>query len=214
MRHITKGEPPASFTAWKEKANEEWQPSFDNLQNPEKHDLRLALLREQGEVCCYCGCEIDEENSHIEHFRPQSRYPDQALAYENLYLSCLREVNPGAPLHCGHAKRNHFEENLVLSLLAADCERRFSYHLTGEIFPKDGNDAKAAYMCELLKLDIALLRYQRAATLDKVFDPDFLAGATDDDLQKLRQAFHARDIAGKYVPFGHVVARFAEQLMA
>ena len=99
MRHIEKGEPPESFCAWTMLANDNWSPSFENLQNPEKAALHGALLAEQGGVCCYCGGRIDASRSHIEHFRPQEIYPHLALDYTNLHASCIRETSPGIPLH-------------------------------------------------------------------------------------------------------------------
>jgi len=214
MRHIEKeNEPPTSFTEWKGQANESWQPTWDNLQNPQKEDLGQALLREQGGLCCYCGCELRRNEFHIEHFRPRKAYPHLELEYDNLHLSCIREFNPGEPRHCGHAKENHFDENKVISPLEEDCEKRFSYLLTGEIVPKEKNDEKANYMRELLKLDIGLLRRQRAEALSRVFDVDFLGEASLADLQKIRQRFCQRNDSGNFPPFAHVVARFAEQLM-
>jgi uncharacterized protein (TIGR02646 family) len=213
MRYIKKSDPPVSFTVWKGKANESWQPSWGNLQNPEKDVLRKALLREQGGLCCYCGCELRENDCHIEHFRPQTDYSGLALVYENLHLSCLCDVKPGVPLHCGHAKADHFDENKTISPIEDDCEKYFSYSWTGEIVPSDKNDEKADYMRELLKLDIGLLRRQRAAALSSVFDVAFLGEATADDLQIIRQAFCRRNDSGNFPPFAHVVSRFAEQLM-
>ena len=55
MKFIVKHEEPASFTAWKDLVNEDWQPSYDALRNPEKKAVHQALITEQGGICCYCG---------------------------------------------------------------------------------------------------------------------------------------------------------------
>ena len=125
MKWVKKQAEPTAFINWKSKANEEWEPSYDTLQNPEKRALHEALLTEQGQVCCYCGRTISLLDSHIEHFRPQETREDLALAYVNLHASCIREKSPGAPLHCGHAKGNDFDEGLVISPQDENCERRF-----------------------------------------------------------------------------------------
>jgi len=128
MMHVEKNESPASFEQWKCQDNESWQAAYRNLQHPEKEELHRALLAEQAWVCCYCGREIDEKSSHIEHFRPQETYPERALDYRNLHASCIRETCPAMPLHCGHAKKSAFDESLHISPLDAGCEQRFLVH--------------------------------------------------------------------------------------
>ncbi|KWR88168.1 hypothetical protein [Cupriavidus sp. IDO] len=48
MRYILKGLPSAEFEAWLGLATEDWQPTFDQLQNPQKRILQQALIQEQG----------------------------------------------------------------------------------------------------------------------------------------------------------------------
>lgn len=209
MRHFNKGTSPPRFEAWKAQANDDWQPSYSDLQNPEKRVLHEALLNEQGQLCCYCGREIKLSESHIEHFRPQEQRSDLALEFSNLLASCIRETGPGAPLHCGHAKGHAFDENQHISPLDKACEQRFSYWLDGTIWPKD---AQAAYMTDLLKLDIGFLRNRRGEALTRLFDSAFIASATVEELQTLVRAYRQPEAAGKLDSFGHVLARFAEDL--
>ena len=211
MKHVMKGAPASEFEVWKALANPDWTPTYENLQNPEKRALHVSLLNEQGWVCCYCGREIALHDSHIEHFQPQERYADLALNYENLHASCIRETEPGAPLHCGHAKGADFDEALQISPLDPQCETRFQYTLNGRIIASDATDAQSAYMVDLLKLDIPFLFNRREEEVNRVFDPAFLATATADELRLLRDAFRRRDEAGRTQSFGHVLARFAEQ---
>jgi len=184
------------------------------LQNPEKRALHEALLTEQGQVCCYCGRTISLLDSHIEHFRPQETREDLALAYVNLHASCIREKSPGAPLHCGHAKGNDFDEGLVISPQDENCERRFIYtSQDGAIHPTDRDDASAMYMVSLLKLDVGFLRDRRSEALKAVFDDEFVGSASDAELTHLAMAYRAPDAAGRMTSFGHVLSRFAEQLL-
>lgn len=211
MKYVSKLISPARFEAWKSVRNADWEPSYDNLQNPEKKILHQALLEEQAWVCCYCGRSVSLENSHIEHFRPQETYPDLALEFINLHASCIRETKPGAPLHCGHAKGNDFDEAKHISPLDPGCEKRFAYTLDGTILVTDPGDAAADYMRVLLRLDIAFVRTRRQEVLARVFDAGFLASATNEEMQRLASAFRTPHIDGKLDDFGHVVVRYAEQ---
>jgi len=209
MKHVTKVTSAPEFEAWK--VSDDWAPGHADLQNPQKRKLHESLLSEQGWVCCYCGRQIDLYDSHIEHFRPQERYADLALNFENLHASCIRETQPGKPLHCGHAKSADFDEAFQISPLDAHCESRFIYTLDGDILPSDVTDAQAAYMVKLLKLDLAFLRNRREEAVNRVFDPEFLETVTDGELKTLRDFFRSMDKEGKAQSFGHVLARFAEQ---
>lgn len=213
MRHYPKGPQSAALEEWKALANEDWQPTYDDLQNPQKRRLHQSLLDEQGRACCYCGRTISLTDSHIEHFRPQELRDDLALSYENLFASCIRETAPGAPLHCGHAKGNDFDEAGHISPLDPTCERRFLYTLTGSILPSNQGDAQANYMNSLLRLDIDFLRNRRLEVLTSAFDEGFIGSATDDELEALAIAFRQRDADGSLESFGHVLARYAEQLL-
>lgn len=211
MKHVTKGQPAPEFEAWKVSDDPNWAPGYVDLQNPQKRKLHESLLNEQGWVCCYCGRQIDLHDSHIEHFRPQERYADLALNFENMHASCIRETQPGMPLHCGHAKGADFDEALQISPLDAHSESRFTYTWDGDIIPSDVTDTQAAYMVELLKLDIAFLRDRRLEVIGRIFDADFLATATLQELEVLRDFFRTHSAQGKAQSFGHVLARFAEQ---
>ena len=211
MKHVKKAAAAPVLDAWKASANLEWQPTYSNLQNPEKHDLHTALLAEQGWVCCYCGRSVAQQDSHIEHFRPQSQRPDLALSYENLHASCIRETDPGTPLHCGHAKGSEFNETRHISPLDPACEARFIYSFDGQIIATGVADTEATYMVHLLKLDIAFLRDRRQQAIRLVFDPIFLATVTDDELRVLRDSFRRYDENGRASSFGHVLSRVAEQ---
>lgn len=212
MKKVGKGPEPVSFADWKAKAHQDWQPAYADLQHPEKRDLHQALLDEQGGVCCYCGRAITLQDSHVEHFRPQEAYPQLALAYANLHASCIRVSEPDHPLHCGHAKARKFDDNRIISPQDADCELRFLYTQTGEIRPADEADRSAEYMIGLLRLDIGWLQNRRKAAL-QVFDADFLASASDAEIAMLAHSFRQPDPDGRLPSFGHVVARYAEQLL-
>lgn len=212
MKRVLKGTEPASFTEWKNSANDEWTPTYPTLQNPQKRDLHNNLLTEQGFFCCYCGREIEASNSHIEHFKPQEHFEELALEYQNLHASCLRETKPGNPLHCGHRKGNWFDEALHISPMDERCELRFRYLRTGEIQPTDSEDLPASKMIEVLALDIAYLNNRRQNTIRRLFDEEFITQASEEDLNRLVTAIRSTDICDQK-PFDHIIARYAEQLL-
>jgi uncharacterized protein (TIGR02646 family) len=212
MRYVAKGEGPASFTDWKDQANENWTPTYADLRNPQKRDLHTALLVEQGGTCCYCGRRISLDESHIEHFVPQEESEQLALEYGNLHASCIRARSPKLPLHCGHAKDRRLDEEQAISPLDPGCERRFRYLLDGGLLPAEDADTNAAYMIDLLRLNIPLLRNRRQAALAGMFDNDFLESASDEELKTVCNAYRSRDDQGQFEDFAHVIARFAEQL--
>lgn len=213
MISLKKGKEPEAFTKWKALANDLWQPTYSDLQNPEKQSLQLALISEQGGLCCYCGRAISEQDSHIEHFRPQQAYKELELDYSNLFVSCIREKEPGAPLHCGHAKGSDFDEQKAISPLDEACEGRFIFSVQdGAIYPADRNDTSASYMIDLLKLNIEFLSGRRAEALKRVFDDEFISSATQEELAKLAKAFRQANDGGYRNDFAHVVSRYAEQL--
>lgn len=215
MRHVRKQAEPASFIAWKASGNAEWKPSYDNLRNPEKRALHHALLAEQGHTCCYCGRSTNEENSHIEHFKPQEAYEHDALDYGNLHASCLRTLGPGDPLHCGHGKGSEFNPGQVISPLDPTCESRFLYvGQSGAITAKDPGDDSAAHMVTLLKLDIPYLRELRSQVLQGYFPEEILAKATDAQLQVLIADADLPDISGNQKSFAHVIRAYGNEQVA
>ncbi|WP_423200840.1 C2H2-type domain-containing protein (plasmid) [Cupriavidus sp. H19C3] len=208
MRFTDKGASPAEFEAWKDLATEDWEPSFEQLQNPQKRILHQALIREQGGVCCYCGRAINLDNSHVEHFRPQESYRELALNFGNLHASCYRMPAPEAT-HCGHYKGNRFDEALHISPLDPGCEQRFIYTAMGAIAPVMANDENASFMVQLLGLNAQFLRDGREAVLS-VLDDGFLDTASAAELNELCTALLQGEPDGDN-SYAHVLARFIDQ---
>ena len=88
MQYIMKQTPPRSFIRYCKNRT----ASYQDLSRPSnveiKMELRGALLNEQGHICCYCGREIDNVNSVIEHVKDKDSHPNQQLDYYNLACSC------------------------------------------------------------------------------------------------------------------------------
>lgn len=172
MIHIEKGAEPECFTDWKAleflPGNEGWKPTFDKLQNPEKLDLKRALLREQHGICCYCERRVSEDDCHIEHIEPQSTTgAAEAVEYGNLLCSCIKEHHPGKPLHCGHLRGNWNTPEFIKPF-EHDCSVHFAYGLDGTIRARDPADERARQTIKHLGLSIDSLVKMRKAALDSV----------------------------------------------
>ena len=216
MIRIFKEQEPESLLNWKKRIKTRNQKaSYADLGDSKNREIKVrlhaALLEEQGGLCCYCGREATFENSHIEHFRPQSRYPDLDIMYDNLHASCIKSPAPNSINHCGHVKGNTFDENLYISPLDADCEERFLYTLEGEIWPKNEHDEKAGYMIDLLNLNAPTLVGRRKSILLQTLPPEFLNHTSQEELQNVRTAYQERDSYGHYQEFRQVLSRYIDQ---
>jgi uncharacterized protein (TIGR02646 family) len=204
VKYIKKSEEPEAFSAWKALQNEDWQPSWGNFQKPEKDTVQEALLKEQGYICCYCERRIDErKNSHIEHLKPRTLYPDLQLEYANLLASCQgeSETPPPIPVHCGHQKRDWYEENLMVSPLDLNCAEFFRYSGAGEILPIDDPDrqAMAETTIEYLGLNIAKLQAMRGEAIAGVLLA--IDGLTEEEIRLFAEGCEQLDRDGRHRPF-------------
>lgn len=225
MRHIRKCKEPISFTEWKNEANENWQPTWDNFSddrnNPTRKprsDVHHALLTEQGFICCYCGIaiarelEIDptlgEENlpSHIEHFKPRTYYRDLELDYGNFLASCgktrtdytKQQTIFHCQEHCGQKKGNSL---LPISPLQIDCSDFFKFSSSGRIEPTDNPEKKqvAQQTIDLLNLNHEVLINRRSTAISAALLD--IEQYTNDEIQKLIQGYDEPNSKGKYSPF-------------
>lgn len=162
MIFVQKDKEPNEIVTWKKKFKSKYKrkPRYEDIKSePEKQQLKAALISEQKYLCCYCCNRISDNNSHIEHFVPQSTDNDLSLEYSNLHASCQGEN--GDMKHCGHAKGNEYDETLLISPLDANCEKRFSYSVNGRIEPADMLDEGARYTIEVLALNDERLKKAR-----------------------------------------------------
>ena len=181
MRFVRKGPEPESLREFKAMANPpDWLPTYDGLPQKRKSVIKMALIEEQGGLCCYCECILRERDSHIEHLKPQHPYEELALDYGNMLCSCLSDVEKGDPLHCGMAKGDWYDERLLISPLDPDCGTHFKFLGDGSIVPVDASDDAAVATIAHLRLDDKELTAKRKAVIDSFLD-DCL---TDDDRER------------------------------
>ena len=144
MKHVTKHQEPEAFIQWKEEANESWQPTYDGMPGEVKQTVKESLRYEQGNICCYCERELSDNDSHIEHFIPQSAPDVDPLDYFNLLCSCQSQIKKDEPRHCGSLKEDWHDPILLISPLAPDCEEHFAFTGDGSIKPTTHNTAAAS----------------------------------------------------------------------
>lgn len=197
MKCIVKNAEPVEFTEWKSLENSEWQPMYADLPGEIKESIRASLMAEQGYICCYCEIRLTERTSHIEHFAPRSRFPQESLDYQNLLCSCQRELDRGEPRHCGSLKGDWYDSRLLVSPLDQGCETRFAYTGDGRIIPADSHDQAAAATILRLGLDIPKLRDLRA----KIIEPFLDDSLTDEDFRRFVFGYLEVDAEGKFGEF-------------
>jgi len=200
MIKVQKAPAPEWFQTWANPPCPDPTHTYENLR--EKSELKQALLSEQGFLCCYCGRAVTLDNSHNEHFRPQSKYPELALCYDNIHASCS---SSSPDPHCGDAKQDTFDEELCISPIDVD-ERRFLFTHSGHVSPKNTDDASAKHMIEILKLNSSELTIARREILKTLFSSS--DGLSHADLQQLHAAYQVRGSDNHFRPFRHVVTSY------
>ncbi len=197
MKHIIKAQEPSSFTQWKNQENDQWQANYKNLSGDVKQDIKKSLMIEQGYLCCYCESKLEDNNSHIEHFKPRKKYPDEELNFSNLLCSCLSNLTKGDPNHCGNLKSDYFDEKLLISPTDQECENSFKYTGDGYIEPKNSQDKPAVETIKILGLNITKLIADRSEIINVFLDPDI----NQFQFQEFVIKYLQKDEEGKFRPF-------------
>ena len=197
MKHIIKQKEPRKFSEWKALANDNWQPAYNDLSGETKAAVKESLMKEQGYICCYCERRLSDEDSHIEHFIPQSSPKADPLDYSNMLCSCQNKIKKGEPRHCGNLKGNWFDENLLVSPLDPGCEQNFVYTGDGGIHPNSCTNIAAKETINHLGLNIPKLRSLRA----KIIEPFLDVSLSDDQFRSFVNGYLAKDAKGWYGEF-------------
>lgn len=163
---------PQPLRDWLALENDDWSPAY-----PFPRDIRQAVVEALHEaqrgLCVYCGRRLDMRQSrkshHIEHFRPQARYPELSTDFANLFLSCGQETCEGNRAEtCGTAKGDGFDEDRHVEPDYPDCTDRFRFLLNGEVVPQAEGDKAAEAMIALLNLNHRELKKDREDLLDLI----------------------------------------------
>ena len=209
MKYIVKTDEPEVLAKFKAQENEEWQPKYDKFRGAEKREFHSHLITEQGHICCYCGQRIQEDDSHIEHFRPQTEHRDLELDYFNLLTSCQKQLEPKDPKHCGMGKGHWFDDRLLVSPLISDCADFFEYTLDGQILPSRQSE-KAESAKETIDRMSLNIRKLQAAREGAIASLDLLE-LTIDEIDKLIYSYDRTDHDGKYSSYCQAIVYVLKQ---
>jgi len=143
-------------------------------------ELRKALKKEQGSICCYCMSSIESSKTKIEHFKSRDENATLEVDYTNLYLSC-----DGEKINCNENQDNEivhgdckckYRKDEYSKKIIKHCdtckgnrelkyinfnsiEREIQYKSDGTIFSDNANiDAELNY---LLNLNAKILKTNR-----------------------------------------------------
>lgn len=198
MKCIVKGKEPQLFTTWKALCNSGGNPpTYAALSGAAKRAVKDALMAEQGYICCYCERHLTDNDSHIEHFRPQSDAAVHPLNYDNLLCSCQNNPKKGIPRHCGVLKDDWFDETQLISPLDSSCETRFVFTGDGRISPAHTTDRAAEETISRLGLDIPKLTDLR----QKVIEPFLEETLTPSEMQRFVDCYLQKDAQGRFGEF-------------
>ena len=197
MKYIVKQEEPEGFAEWKALKNDEWSPTYGKLSGDVKNIVKMALMAEQGYICCYCERRLTDNDSHIEHFSPQENTSTDPLDFTNLLCSCQQRLKRGEPRHCGNLKDKWFDEQLLLSPLDPECESRFAFTGDGYISSAQSTDKAATETVARLGLDIPKLRSLRKSAIEPFLDDSL----NEDDVNRFVSGYLQRNSSGMYGEF-------------
>ena len=201
MKHIEKGCEPQSLTLHRRHKGAD----YDNYE--QKDDLRSALLREQGGICCYCMRRISSEEMKIEHWACRRKHQGKQLEYRNLLAAC--DGGEGQAKHLQHCDTHKGDNDIRIH--PADprhnCEDFIRYQADGEIYSEDNriNDD----LNGVLHLNLQWIRVYRKAALDGALArlrrkrPD--GNWTTAFLQTEMRRWSDRDAGGLYCEFCAIV---------
>ena len=133
MREIIKEKEPSDFIQHRAKPGS----TFDNMPTSVKNNLRNALLKSQGYICCYCMKRIGDRTSKIEHFRSQMHNngengsTDMTLDYSNLFVACPDFGGKYEVQTCDSHKKE--QELRKINLTSPLCNSMFKYAGNGNM---------------------------------------------------------------------------------
>ncbi|HEX8148824.1 MAG TPA: retron system putative HNH endonuclease [Pyrinomonadaceae bacterium] len=227
MLFIRKTHPPPDLLDFinTERRRGVFNPAYSDLQtdNPTNPyyraytQLREQLYAEQRGLCCYCMKVISVRNSNVEHFLPQSAFPEGEVDYYNLYLAC--RYSQGLPKdrqHCDIRKANALIGKFIGygSPTVQRCEDLIKYTPDGYILPantpfKSLEDAQKNYLrlgpndkailvtIEILNLNTRDLRKEREHFIDDLIREIMKSPTDTTKLEAMRREYE-EDFSKKF----------------
>ena len=217
LKKITKTREPKSLTAYrstiahnsleddniyedfKEKTKEQCRERVSD-------NLRKQLLEEQGYVCCYCMSRIDCDNSKIEHFRPQTKYREFQIEYQNLFIAC--SGGEGSKTKDQFCDTKKGEKELDYIDLLSSIEQNINYFKNVKsISIASTNSDIDREINNVLNLNVVVLAKNRRQLYDRVMKNLKSKGYTIPNIQKVINYYREKH-NGKFEPYSEVIVYF------
>lgn len=216
MKYIVKGSEPAQLRQWINGQpvvdGQRINCSYRDMPGTVKAVVKQRLILEQGGLCCYTGIAVTEDESHIEHFLPQTLCTNhEDVEYTNLLAAYPGEDRPNCPFGA-RARGSWFDASLFVSPLRGDCERRFVFRLNGAIQAANNSDSGAVHTIKKLHLDHESLTELRKQQIDAVLFPANRQ-LSSSQLRRIAEAYCQKDRQQRYRPFCFVVQQAANELL-
>lgn len=214
MRGVAKGPPPTDVAPSGHKscslihAEKLYLADLTSAPNPSnyarshfndlnKHKLRELLYNEQRFLCVYCETPVKERHPPppIDHWQPLSVFPEHALSWKNLYLSCSSAET------CDGAKKNralrcdHSDEQLPWPS-ERQYEDLIGFSSSGEAYVRQDAGINGR-MREALELAIADrivngTMYRSLLNLNHLRLIEARAAAIDSEIERFEKKFAGR----------------------
>lgn len=210
MRYIEKGKEPTALAQHRATP----QSTYDGLG---KQPVQQALLKDQYGLCAYCMQRISDTAMIIEHYRPQSKFPNLDLDYRNMLGVCkggstVQQRAENRKLHCDQSKGN--EELKVLNPLDRKVTMHYDFTMDGRMNAQGVKKNQAQEDIALLNLNETFLAENRRRILKELADlydtlPADL-GQAKQILKKLKNRWEKVDKDGNMQPFCQVALDFLQ----
>lgn len=231
MKYIEKDYSSSAVQQYEQELKEA-QFDRESLSNPEIHkscrggdiydmvksmtsfnNLRLQMLKDQGNICCYCGRRLfSDKHSNstqyvVEHVVPKSLDRTLAGEYGNMLLSCrMLNIKKGDAewdadsWHCDKSKEN---KQLHHTPLDVDCGDYYSYDVFGHV---NGKDEDTRCDIDILNLNAKYLTELRVAAIEgELFDENANL-LSDEELRSRLDTIMNTDINGWHSEFCFAIA--------
>jgi len=211
---------PAVHRKWKGKEVYEHVQGLSEFKN-----MEAQLLKDQGGVCCYCGCRIPHPTGYPQYIRehviPREESRELAGEYSNLLLSCrgekdalgansLADIPRRMKKHFFHCDKSKAAKIINVSPLQVDCANHFEYILTGEVY-EDGD--KESDDIKILNLNCTYLQDRRKAAIAALIYDDENNLLPDDDMRVIADALSKRNVNGIFHEYYFVIINIIEGLL-
>ena len=193
MKYIQKTGCPHSYSEWCAEVAGTNKADWREVFSDHKELILAAMIADQGGLCAYTMRRIDNNSSHVEHIKPQSRCREDLhgsdLDYTNL-VACFPRQGMKAQYRYGAQLKDNWWDNdgaEFVSPLQPVYEQVFRFKLDGEIEAID-NRTEARTTIVVLGLNHGSLTEDRKRVIEEL-----IYGPTGDNPMSYTAAQRVRD---------------------